>query len=234
MQQAVVIVISMKYSMSYRERIVLADGALLDLRAIQPSDKTALDEGFGQLSAESRRRRFLTAKSSLSDKDLSYFTECDGVDHYAIVAIRTASVDRAPEGVGVARIVRTDDDPAAAELAITIADSWQGRGVGRQLLERLLAAAAERGIQRICAMALTDNEKIRRLLEQYDNGVGIGPAKDGVLQFTLAVPPPNRLEARDAMISILRSVLIDPIIVPIRFGQRSLRRLVSLGDGTHS
>ena len=213
----------MKYSMLYQERVVLDDGAILNLRAIEPSDKSTLSEGFGQLSAESRRRRFLSPKSGLSDKELSYFTECDGVDHYAIVAIATTSVDGAPEGVGVARIVRTDDDPAAAELAIVIADSWQGRGIGRRLLERLVAAAAERGIERICAMALTDNEKIRSLLEQYDNGVEIGPAQDGVLQFTLTVPPANRLDALDAMITILRLVLIDSIIVPIR-------HLVSPGD----
>ena len=193
---------------------MLDDGAILSLRAIQPSDKSALSEGFGQLSVESRRRRFLTPKSGLSDKELHYFTEIDGVDHYAIAATATTSMDGAPTGVGVARFVRTDDDPAAAELAIVIADSWQRRGIGRRLLERIDAAAAERGIKRICATSLTDNEQVRGLLEQYDDGVEIGPAQHGVLQFTLAVPPPNRLDALDAMINILRLVsLVDGTVV---------------------
>lgn len=187
---------------------MLDDGTILSFRAIQPADKSALSEGFGQLSEESRRRRFLTPKGGLSDKELRYFTEIDGVDHYAIVAVTTTSAHDAPKGVGVTRIVRTDDDPEAAELAIVIADSWQRRGIGRRLLERIVDAAAERSIKRIFATSLTYNEHIRGLLEQYDEDVEIGPARDGVLQFTLTVPPPNRLEVLDAMITILRHVAL--------------------------
>jgi GNAT superfamily N-acetyltransferase len=194
----------MKYSMSYQEHFVLDDGTVLDLRAIQPSDKSALDEGFGQLTVESRRQRFFIPKSGFTDKELRYFTECDGVNHYAIVAFTTTSGDGVPKGVGVARIVRTDDDPMAAELAIVIVDSWQRRGIGRLLLECIVASASERSIKRICATALADNHQIRGLLEQYDDDVEIGPTQHGVLQFTLAVPPPNRLDALHAMINILR------------------------------
>lgn len=201
-------VMPMKYSMSYQERVVLDDGTILSFRAIQPTDKSALNEGFGQLSEESRRRRFFTPKGGLSDKELHYFTEIDGVDHYAIVAVTTTSTDGAPKGVGVTRIVRTDDDPESAELAIVIADSWQRRGIGRRLLERIVAAAAERGIKRICATSLTYNEQVRGLLEQYDEDVEIGPAQDDVLQFTITVPPPNRLDLLDAMITILRLVVL--------------------------
>jgi len=208
MQQSLAMVMPMKYSMSYQERVVLDDGTILNFRAIQPSDKSAMSEGFEQLSQETRRRRFLTPKGSLSDKELHYFTEIDGVDHYAIVAATTTSTDGVPKGVGVTRIVRTDDDPEAAELAIVIADSWQRRGIGRRLLERIIAAAAERGIKRICATSLTYNEQVRGLLEQYDENVEIGPAQDGVLQFTITVPPPNRLDVLDAMITILRLVAL--------------------------
>jgi len=200
--------------MSYQERVVLDDGAILSLRAIQPSDKSALSAGFEQLSVESRRRRFFVAKSGLSDNELQYFTEIDGVDHYAIVAIAPTSMDRAPNVVGVVRIVRTDDDPAVAELAIVIADSWQSRGLGRRLLERIVAAAAERGIEKICATSLSGNEQIRSLFEQYDGRVEIGPTQHGVLKFTLSIPPPSRLDTLDAMITILRLVtVIDGIVV---------------------
>lgn len=208
MQQSPAMVMPMKYSMSYQERVVLDDGTILSFRAIQPTDKSALSEGFGQLSEESRRRRFLTPKGGLSNKELHYFTEIDGVDHYAIVAVTTTSADEAPKGVGVTRIVRTDDDPKAAELAIVIADSWQRRGIGRGLLERIVVAAAERGIKRICATSLTYNEQVQGLLEQYDEDVEIGPAQDGVLQFTITVPPLNRLDVLDAMITILRVVAL--------------------------
>ncbi|NNE60249.1 MAG: GNAT family N-acetyltransferase [Woeseia sp.] len=194
----------MKYSLSYQEPVELNDGKIVTFRAIQPSDKSALSDAFEELSLESRRRRFLASKSGLTDKELNYFTEIDGVNHYAIVAVVTTAEDGAQSGAGVARIVRTDDDPAAAELAIVIADAWQRRGIGRKLLERIVAVASERGIKRIRAMSLADNDQLRGLLEKYDDGVEVGPTRSGVLQFTLTVPPPDRHAAMDAMISILR------------------------------
>ena len=60
----------MEYSGSYRERIVLDDGAALELRVIRPSDKTALAEAFRRLSVQSRRQRFLSSKTDLSEEEL--------------------------------------------------------------------------------------------------------------------------------------------------------------------
>lgn len=195
----------MKYTTSYSERFELDDGVAIQLRAIRAEDKSGLLEGFGQLSEESRRRRFLTPKSGLSDKELRYFTECDGVDHYAIVAIADSVAGGSPEGIGVVRIVRSDDDPQAAELAIVVVDAWHRRGVGRRLLESIVAAAAERGITRIGATALAENEQVRGLLEQYSGDIEIGQSRQGVLEFRLAVPPANRLEP---MITLLRKVAL--------------------------
>lgn len=195
----------MKYSASYDEIFELDDGVTIQLRAIRAEDKSGLLEAFGQLSEESRRRRFLTPKKGLSEKELRYFTECDGVNHYAIVAIVASAVDGSPEGIGVVRFVRAKDDPQAAELAIVVVDAWHRRGVGRRLLEKIVAAAAERGIVKIRATALAENEQIRGLLEQYQDGIEIGPSRRGVLEFRLAVPPVSRLEP---MITLLRKVAL--------------------------
>jgi len=74
----------------YREQVTLADGARLVLRALGPCDAQLLSCHFTALSAESRRGRFLGAKSELSAADLRHFTQIDGERHFAIVALRAA------------------------------------------------------------------------------------------------------------------------------------------------
>lgn len=203
---------------------MLNDGTVLNLRPIQPSDKDALAEGFAQLSLESRRRRFFTLRKVLSDDELRYFTECDGENHYAIVAARGAATDGQQEGIGVARFIRLKDDPVVAEVAIVVADAWQRRGVGKRLLERIVAAAAERGIQKIHAIALPDNDQIRGLLENLAENVETG-REYGVLTFSFPTVAPDRPDALDSLFAALRLAALGAIIVPVRFGRITLRQL---------
>jgi GNAT superfamily N-acetyltransferase len=68
----------------------------------------------------------------------------DHHDHEAIIALDPLT----GEGVGVARYVRAGADPEVAEVAVTVVDDWQGRGLGRALLERLAARARREGVRR--------------------------------------------------------------------------------------
>src|SRR5207245_4362935 len=97
-----------------------------------------------RLSPTSRYRRFLSAKDHLTDREWRYFTEVDGINHFALGAVRHA--DGQEEGLGVARFIRLIDRPTVAEPAVVVADPWQRKGLGRLLLARLVAAASERGI----------------------------------------------------------------------------------------
>lgn len=214
----------MKYSECYRERAALDDGVVIEFRAIAPSDKAALADGFARLSVESRRRRFFSPKTALRDEELRYFTECDGIDHYAIGAQADGEPGGPPTGVGVARYVRTPDDPASAELAIVVVDAWQRRGIGKRLLERIVAAATERGIERIRGETLADNEQIRGLLEQHAGQLETR-AERGVLQFSFPVPHPDRPDMLDALVALLRLAALTPIVAPIALGRLSLRQV---------
>src|SRR6056297_4338022 len=101
----------MKYTRDYRERLSLDDGTLIEFRAVQPWHKAMLAEGFTRLSPESRRRRFFTSKTGLSEEELRYLTEFEGTDHYALGAMIPGDGERPPEGIGVARFVRSQSDP---------------------------------------------------------------------------------------------------------------------------
>jgi GNAT superfamily N-acetyltransferase len=115
---------------SFRGRTVtLRDGAKVKLRPIAPEDKPLLAASFERLSEESRYRRFFTPKSELSAAELDYLVDVDHSDHEAIIAIEPSS----GEVLGVARYVRSKADAEVAEVAVTVADDWQGRGLGRAL-----------------------------------------------------------------------------------------------------
>lgn len=156
----------------------LPDGAPVLLRPIRADDKRLLTDGLRRLSDESVHRRFLTSKRSFSRAELRYFTEVDGRDHVALVAEHPSGPSR--RLIAVARFVRLQDDPEAAEVAITVADDFQGRGLGSILGEHLAHSARNRGIRRFTAMMAASNVPAHRLmakltdhLEQHHVGSGV-------------------------------------------------------------
>jgi RimJ/RimL family protein N-acetyltransferase len=141
---------------------LLGDGARVVVRPIMPGDKAALAAAFERLSEDSRHKRFLAYKGRLTGADLAYFTEVDHVEHEALVAMDAAS----GAIVGVARYVRLSSNRHTAEVAVTVVDEWQGRGVGTVLLGCLADRAREEGIRRFEAQALAENRRVIALLEK--------------------------------------------------------------------
>jgi GNAT superfamily N-acetyltransferase len=163
--------------------LALRDGTRVLLRPVVPEDKVRLVQGLDRLSPASRYRRFMTAVARISPKQLAYFTELDYVNHYAVGAL-TLDEPGQP-GIGVARYVRLVEEPTAAEVAVTIIDEYQGRGVGKLLLRALAAVAAEHGIRSFQAEIMGDNRGARALV----TGMGARIARSGnPLLFVMDVP----------------------------------------------
>ena len=127
------------------------------IRPIRPEDREALATAHSRLSPESIRRRYLSAKPRLTERELTYLTEVDGLDHVALVAVADGEI------VGVGRWVRLPDDPSSAEVAVVVADDLQGQGLGRRLGLALADAAREHGIERFNALLLSDNVAAHQL-----------------------------------------------------------------------
>ncbi len=180
--------------------ITLPDGARLRLRPIVPDDKDKLVQAMEHLSAESRRRRFFTAKGGLGSDALAYFTELDYVDHFAWVAL--AEDKRGQPIVGVARYMRLADEPGTAEIALTVADSFQGRGLGSILLEALAVAARVNGVERFLAHVLSENAPMRQMLKTA--GGRLAHDEPGVLWTVMDVPAPARLVEQPGLDRTLR------------------------------
>ncbi len=127
------------------ETCVLNNGTEVEIRPIRADDGERLRGAHERLSPETRYRRYLGAKPTLSPDDARYLVEVDGADHVALVA--TDTIDGEPGAiVAVARFVRLPSDPTAAEFAIVVGDAYQKQGLGSELVRRLAAAALERGV----------------------------------------------------------------------------------------
>jgi GNAT superfamily N-acetyltransferase len=143
----------------------LRDGSCVRIRQGHSSDKDLLRRGFERLSPESRYRRFLAPMPRLTDDVVRYLTEIDHHRHEAMIAVD----EETGEGVGVARYVRDPDDPEVAEVAVTVVDDWQGRGVGTLLLEVISARARDEGVTRFTALLLATNREMLDLLRHLDD-----------------------------------------------------------------
>ena len=160
----------MKHVRKTKRTVALEDGTKVTVRSIRPEDRDALRAAFHTLQPETRYRRFMGHIADLTPAMLTYLTEVDGHDHIALVATlvapRRARRGAPSELVAVARVIRLRSDPKSAEVAVTVTDALQGRGLGSKLLELLVAAAKERGIERLVAHDLDGNSRMKHLLEK--------------------------------------------------------------------
>jgi RimJ/RimL family protein N-acetyltransferase len=162
--------------------VTLRDGARVSVRQIRADDAELLRAGFMRLSEDSRYRRFLSATPWLSDAFVRYLTQVDHHDHEALIAVAGDGV-----AVGVARYVRWPNDSQIAEVAVTVADDWQGRGLGTALLGLLVDRARAEGIRRFTALMLATNREMLQLLED------LGPTRTlkcsaGTAEIELSLP----------------------------------------------
>ena len=174
-----------------RDRAVLRDGSEVLIRPVRPDDATLLADGFHRLGPRSRRFRFLTAKSHLSSSELRYLTEIDHHDHEALGALDPVD----GRGLGVARYVRSSADRQVAEIAVTIVDEWQGRGLGSALLARLTDRALSEGIRRFTALVAVDNQAVITLLRSLPADLELVAHGHGVLEYEVALAPRHACRA---------------------------------------
>ena len=97
----------------------------------------------------------------LTESQLTYLTDVDHHDHEAMIAF---DLSMPGEVVGVGRYVRDTDDRGRAEAAVTVADDWQGKGLGGTLTQVLAGRAVEEGISALHGPALARNDQMSALL----------------------------------------------------------------------
>lgn len=144
-----------------RLTIWLRDGSEVLLSPLSAEDSGLIEEGLDHLSVESRYTRFGQGVGHLSHSELEYLTNVDQRTHVAW----GAAVDGEVAGVG--RYIWISEI-GCAEIAVTVVDEFQHRGLGTVLFEALAAIARADGVDAFCFVVIPDNRPVRRLLERLD------------------------------------------------------------------
>ena len=95
---------------------------------------------------------------------LARFTQIDYDREMALVAIIGDHTPN-PRILGVARYI-SNPDRQSCEFALTVADDWQKKGIGGQLMQRLMNVARDRGLEIMEGDVLSRNPKMLRLCEK--------------------------------------------------------------------
>ena len=147
-----------------RETVLLLHDRRVTMRSIASADAGALMDFYAALSPEARQQRFFHFHQVRADE----------AQHMATIEARgcgvaLVAVDDDSSIVADARCVRGNDttEHAVGDLAIVVRDDYQGLGLGRLLLDRLIAAAAQAGITTVVAELFGSNAPMRRLLSRY-------------------------------------------------------------------
>jgi RimJ/RimL family protein N-acetyltransferase len=140
-------------------QITLPDGLTVHLRPVQAEDGAVIRCLFQGLSETSTWLRFFTACPSLA-RVVGWATAVDNDRRLGVVAI----VADTGQLIAHAGLERDPRQPDRAEFAVAVADPYQGRGLGRPLLDRLVAAAEQAGIRWLTAEVLVNNHRMLNLL----------------------------------------------------------------------
>jgi RimJ/RimL family protein N-acetyltransferase len=160
-----------------------------DRPELRARDRQLLRAHYEQLSADSKYHRFLGAMPHLTDTMLHRLVdEVDGVDHVALVLF-VVGPENVSEPVGIARMIRYPDRPAAADVAVTVLDAWQGRGVATALLDALMQRRPP-GVTQIVTEVGEDNAPSRAMLRRLGETTE-SRASGGVIEVSVELPEPE-------------------------------------------
>jgi RimJ/RimL family protein N-acetyltransferase len=137
----------------------LADGRLVALRLAGPDEVPAITRLYLELSPESFYRRF---NSELPAEALVAQLASFSGSSACLVATTPSDPERVVAEARYVPIAR-----GTAELALTVADSYQGAGLGHHLLDAMVAHARAEGLERLRAVVLLANTPMLRLLQHY-------------------------------------------------------------------
>ena len=135
-------------------------GQAAALGRLEPTDGDRLRKFFYSLSPQTVYRRFLSPVARPDQLERLHLLEVDGSQRQALVAVVDGDI------VGVARYARDQKRPELAELAVVVADAWQGQGIGTRLLAALADAATRTGVEGFAVLTLPDNQAALRLLRR--------------------------------------------------------------------
>ena len=138
--------------------------APVTIRPLNLADSGLEGDFIKNLSEETKHFRFLCAVKELPNAELKQLCTVDGSRSMAFVA--TVTTNGRETEIGVCRYAASDRDNVR-EMAITIADSWQHRGLAQLLLKRLIDYAKGHGVTQLYSVNRVDDEAMAEIATEF-------------------------------------------------------------------
>ncbi len=151
---------------SYHAEDTLKDGTPIVIRAIRPDDRDRFRKAVTRLERETRYMRFFSYKDEISEDELRKATEVDFENEVALLVTRIENEEEVV--IGGCRYAAYDaaDGRRVAEVAFTVAEPYQGSGLGSRLVQRLAAIARAKDIAGFSAEVLPQNAAMLKVFEK--------------------------------------------------------------------
>lgn len=140
------------------------DNTYLCFKALEQEDRDKFIEGFKKLSNKTVYHRFFGFMKELSPRQLDELLNTDDKNHVAWSAFDIIGDDAI--GLGVGRFRRSIANPNEAELALTVIDEYQGKGVGTVLLGIMYYLGIKLDIEIFTGVIMSDNSKVIRRFKE--------------------------------------------------------------------
>ncbi|HEY2256401.1 MAG TPA: bifunctional acetate--CoA ligase family protein/GNAT family N-acetyltransferase, partial [Variovorax sp.] len=159
------------YPMRYERVWPLRGGGAYTVRPIHPGDAQMLQDLVQNLSPQNRYFRFASWFHELPPSMLSRFTLIDYDREMALVAVHKqrvtdedGQVSETERVIGVSRYI-TNPDQTSCEFSLLVADDFAGKGIGSRLMESIIDAAREKGLEEIDGLVLASNTEMLKLMK---------------------------------------------------------------------
>ena len=169
---------------------VLRDGTPALIWPLLPTDAETLRDVFRRLSPDSRRNRFLQVLGQLDDPMIRRLVNTVDEVHHIALLLTVLPPEGKEEPAGVAHLLQYFDDPATADIAVTVVNDWQRRGAGTALVSALMARRPA-ALTRLRTVVAADNRASLALLARTGH-VSSGLPERGVLDVTVELFPASR------------------------------------------
>ncbi len=169
------------YPYQLEEKVVLKNGESCLFRPILPEDEPQLQLFIAQVTKEDLYYRYFSEINEFTHEDLANMTQIDYDREMAFVAVRPHN--EGEEILGVTRAI-SDPDNIDAEFAVLVRSDLKGLGLGRRLLEKLIAYTGDHGLQRLNGITMPNNRGMVTLARKLGFEVDI-QLEDGIVSLTL-------------------------------------------------
>lgn len=158
------------------------DARPVEFRPARGDDETRIQSFVTGLSARTRYLRFFNGLRELTPAWLERFARADVRGDFTLLCLSGNAV------VAMAQY-SADPYPRRADFAVVVTDAWQGLGIGKALIARLLSAAGGAAIETMHAEVLTENRTMLGLLHAAGFRIRRDPETSLVLHADVSCNP---------------------------------------------